>query len=113
MQIWLLVTTVENWLYIALSLVAVVLAVWAFGDCLTRGKAQFERAGQKSKTFWLLLTGVAAFVGLVSMAGSIGQLGAGFGLFQIAALCVSAVYLAGPRGELKLFGAGGSRPYGY
>lgn len=113
MQIWFLVTAVENWLYIALSLVAVVLAVWAFGDCLTRGKEQFERAGQKTKTFWMLLTGVAAFVGVVSMAGSIGQLGAGFGLFQIAALCVSAVYLAGPRGELKLFGSGGSRPYGY
>ena len=43
MQIWLLVTTVENWLYIALSLVAVVLAVWAFGDCLVRGKDQFDR----------------------------------------------------------------------
>lgn len=113
MQIWLLVTTIENWLYIALSLVAVVLAVWAFGDCLVRGKDQFERAGQKTKTFWMLLTGVAAFVALVSMAGSVGSLGAGFSLFQIAALCVSAVYLAGPRGELKLFGSGGSRPYGY
>ncbi len=112
MHPWILVATLENWLYIALSLVAVVLAIWAFGDCLTRGKEQFERAGQKSKVFWMLLTGVAAFVGVVSMLGTIGSIGAGFGLFQIAALCVSAVYLAGPRGELKLFG-GSSRPYGY
>jgi hypothetical protein len=113
MNPWFLVVSIENWLYIALSLVSVVLQVWAVGDCLTRGKDQFERAGQRPKSFWMILTGIAAVVGLLTFAGSIGSLGAGFGLFQIAALCVAAVYLAGPRSELKLFGSGGSAPYGY
>ena len=52
-------------------------------------------------------------VGVLTFLGSISNLGAGFGLFQIAALCVAAVYLAGPRTELKLFGRGGPSHYGY
>ncbi|MFC7401966.1 DUF2516 family protein [Citricoccus sp. GCM10030269] len=113
MNSWFLVLTIENWLYIALSLVSVVLAVWALGDCLTRSKDQFERAGQRPKSFWLILTAVAAAVALLTLLSSLNSLGAGFSLFQIAALCVAAVYLAGPRGEMKLFGRGGSAPYGY
>jgi hypothetical protein len=113
MSAWILVTSIENWLYIALSVVAVVLEVWALGDCLTRPADHFERAGQKQKSFWLILTGVAGVVGVLTFLGSISSLGAGFGLFQIAALCVAAVYLAGPRTELKLFGRGGSSHYGY
>ena len=30
-------------------------------------------------------------------------MGAGLGMFSIAAVCVAAVYLAGPRGELRLY----------
>ncbi|QCU78820.1 DUF2516 family protein [Citricoccus sp. SGAir0253] len=113
MNVWALVTSIENWMYVALSVVAVVLEVWALGDCLTRPAQQFERAGQKPKSFWLILTGVAGAVGVLTFLGSINSLGAGFGLFQIAALCVAAVYLAGPRGELKLYGRSGPSHYGY
>ena len=57
--------------------------------------------------------GVAGVVGVLTFLGSLSSLGAGFGLFQIAALCVAAVYLAGPRTELRLLGRGGPSHYGY
>lgn len=109
----IMVLNVENWLYLALGVVAVVLEVWALFDCATRGAEQFERAGQRPKSFWLILTGLSAVVGLMTVWGSFTLGSGGFGLLQIAALCVAGVYLAGPRSELKLFGSGGNRGYGY
>lgn len=91
---------VEYWLFYALQIVAFGIEVWAFMDVVRRGAPQFQRAGQRDKSFWMLLTGVAAVVGLVGVL--IG--GGGFGLFSLAAVCVSAVYLAGPRGELQFYG---------
>ena len=107
-----LALTVEHWLYLALGVVAVVLQIWALADCATRGNEQFLRAGQRPKSFWLILTAVAAAVGVMSVWGLF-SFGGGLGILGIAALCVSAVYLAGPRSELKLFGRGSGTGYGY
>ena len=112
MNPFIMAITVEHWLYLGLGVVGFVLEVWALIDCATRGSQQFERAGQRPKSFWLILTGLAALVGLMTVWGALTFGGGGFGLFQIAALCVAGVYLAGPRAELKLFGSGGNS-YGY
>lgn len=113
MHPFIMALTVEHWLYLALGVVGAVLEIWALVDCATRNSQQFERAGQRPKSFWLLLTGLAALIGLMTVWGSLALGGGGFGLFQIAALCVAGVYLAGPRSELKLFGSSGSSGYGY
>lgn len=113
MHPFVMALTVEHWLYLALGLVGAVLEIWALADCATRGSDQFERAGQRPKTFWLILTVLAAVVGLMAVWSSLALGAGGFGLLQIAALCVAGVYLAGPRSELKLFGRGGGTGYGY
>lgn len=110
---FVMVATIEHWLYLALGVVAAVLEIWALVDCATRGQQQFDRAGQRPKSFWLILTALAAAVGAMTVWGSLALGGGGFGILQVAALCVAGVYLAGPRSELKLFGNGGSSSYGY
>lgn len=90
--------TFEHWLFQAMALVAVGVEIWAFVDVLRRGPAEFLRAGQRDRSFWLLLTGIALAVGAMGLL-----MGAGLGMFSIAAVCVAAVYLAGPRGELRLY----------
>lgn len=112
MHPYILALTVEHWLYLALGVVAAVLSLWALVDCAPRPAAAFERAGQRTKTFWLVLTAIAFAVSALGLWSALTSLGGGFGLLNIIALCVAAVYLAGPRSELKLYGGGG-RPYGY
>ncbi|MDY6055185.1 DUF2516 family protein [Micrococcus sp.] len=84
--------TVEFWLFLLLKVVALGLEVWAVADAALRPAEAFVRAGERTKTFWLLLTGGALAVGLLTT-----RLIAGFDMFSLAALCVAAVYLAGPR----------------
>jgi Flp pilus assembly protein TadB len=94
----------EYWLMFALGLVALALEVWAFADALRRRPEDFLRAGIREKRFWLMLTGAALAVGLLSLLGPSG----GFGMFGIIALCIAAVYLAGPREQMNLYSGGRS-----
>ncbi len=91
---------VGDWLFFALAVLALLLEVWALGDVLRRSPQAFERAGGRPKSFWLLLTGIAAVVGLLSVLTIRG----GFGLFGLAAVCVAAVYLAGTRPDVDFYG---------
>lgn len=110
------VLMLEGWIMFALTVTGGVLALWAVADCVSRGGTQFERAGLRGKQFWLILTVIAAVVaGLGAWSSLVALLQSGaptgqLGLFGIAALCVAAVYLAGPRRQLKLYGDSG---YGY
>ncbi|MDN5692830.1 MAG: DUF2516 family protein, partial [Micrococcaceae bacterium] len=49
----------------------------------------------RDKSFWLILTGVAAAVGVLGVLS-----GGGMGMFGLLAACVACVYLAGPRQEM-------------
>lgn len=92
----------EYWLMFALCVVALGLEVWALVDALRRRPEDFLRAGVREKRFWLLLTGGAAVVGVLGVLGPAG----GMGMFGIVAVCVAAVYLAGPREQMNLYGGG-------
>lgn len=107
------VLMLEGWINLALTVVGGVLALWAVIDCVGRGTEQFERAGIRAKSFWTILTVIAAVIGglglwaslsfLVQQGVATGQIG----FLGIAALCVAAVYLAGPRRTLKIYGGSG------
>lgn len=107
------VLMLEGWILLALTVTGGVLALWAVADCVSRGGAQFERAGLRGKQFWLILTVIAAVIaglGAWSSLFSLLQYGVPtgqLGLFGIAALCVAAVYLAGPRRTMKMYGDSG------
>jgi hypothetical protein len=110
-----LIFYVENTVYYILGLVALVLEVWAFFDCVRHRANAFEAVGKRTKTFWLALTGGSMAVGALSLyAGGGGGFGTLF-LFELAAVTAASVYLADVRPAVKDAGRGGSRnmgPYG-
>lgn len=107
----LLITFVTNGVYFILGLVAVALELWAFADCLRHRPTLFVAASKRTKTFWLALTGIALAVGALSLL----SVGGSLGIFGIAAVTASCVYLADVRPAVREAGSGGNRnvgPYG-
>ena len=86
---------VDHWLFRVLAIAALVLEVWALVDVVRRRPDDFARIGGRDRSFWLILTGVAAVVGLLGVLA-----GGGMGMFGLVAACVACVYLAGPRQDM-------------
>ncbi|MGJ3192583.1 DUF2516 family protein [Paenarthrobacter nitroguajacolicus] len=107
----ILIAYVTSGVYLILGLVALALELWAFADCLRHRPTLFVAASKRTKTFWLALTGVALAIGALTLLTG----GSGLGLFGIAAVTASCVYLADVRPALREAGSGGNRnvgPYG-
>ena len=102
---------IQHYLYVALGIVALVIELWAFLDCVRRKPADFERAYKRTKGFWLGLTGGASAVGVIAVTlPSLSLL-----LFQLAAVIAASVYLADVKPAMgSSRGRGGSTrgPYG-
>ena len=102
---------IQHYLYVALGIVALVIELWAFLDCVRRKPADFERAYKRTKGFWLGLTGGASTVGVIAVTlPSLSLL-----LFQLAAVIAASVYLADVKPAMgSSRGRGGSNrgPYG-
>lgn len=93
----------ETYLFRLLSLVALVLGLWAFIDALRHPAANYLRDNKRTKGFWMGLTGVSAVVCAFSFLGS-----GGAGFLQLIAACISCVYLADVRPAV---GGKGQRGY--
>ena len=102
---------IQHYLYVALGIVALVIELWAFLDCVRRKPADFERAYKRTKGFWLGVTGGASAVGVIAVTlPSLSLL-----LFQLAAVIAASVYLADVKPAMgSSRGRGGSNqgPYG-
>jgi hypothetical protein len=111
-----LIYYVETGVYLLLALVALLIEVWAFFDCLRHKAPAFEAVSKRTKAFWLGLTGGALAVGLLSLlGGGGGGLLGPLGLFGLAAVTAASVYLADVRPAVTDAGRGGNRsqgPYG-
>ncbi|HMM96584.1 MAG: DUF2516 family protein [Micrococcales bacterium] len=97
---------------LVLSVVALGVELWALVDCVRRRADAFVAAGKRTKNFWLLVTGVAALLGFITVGNS-----RALGLLGIAAIIGAGVYLADVRPALDQVtgrGGGGGRqgPYG-
>ncbi len=96
------------YLFVALSMAAFVVEVWAFVDAIIRPQAAFTAAGKLTKTKWLLITGVAAVLGMAGAAA-----GNVTGILSVIAFVAAAVYLADVRPAVRQYRKGsGSGPYG-
>ena len=90
----------QVWIVLALSVVALGVELYALVDCLRRRS--------DAKQFWLLVTGVAALLGVVG-------LGRGLGILAIIAIVAAGVYLADVKPALDQVmgrGQGNQGPYG-
>ncbi len=76
---------VQDLVILALWIVLLVVKGAAFIDCVRRPAQAFPAVGRKSKVLWLVLTGLAALVGLLP--------GATLDIFGIAGTVIALVYL--------------------
>ena len=90
----------SNALLSAISVAVLVLHAWALVDCVTRPANAFEAAGKLTKPAWLAITGIALALGLLFNP---------LGLFGLAAIIASIVYLVDVRPAVKEIQGGGNR----
>ncbi len=106
-----------NWFFFALAVAALIVEVWAFVDAIIRPSAAFPAASKQTKPLWLIITGVAAAIGLYGVAYE-GQSGVGvaISILPVAAFIGAAIYLTDVRPKVReIGGRGGSShqgPYG-
>ena len=73
----------EGLIMLVITVGFIIVKIWAIADCATRQADAFPAAGKRTRPFWLLLTGAAALTALFSPLG----------IFGLAGLVVSLVYL--------------------
>ena len=98
----------QQWIILGLSVVALGVELYALVDCLRRRADAFTAAGKRTKQFWLLVTGVAALLGVIGLGG-------GLGFLAIVAIVAAGVYLADVKPALDQVmgrGQGNQGPYG-
>ena len=97
----------QHWIVLGLSVVALGVEVYALLDCLRRRPDAFTAAGKRTKSFWLLVTGLSVLIGFVALGG--------LGLLAIVAIVAAGVYLADVKPALDQVmgrGSGNTGPYG-
>ncbi len=102
-----MLSQLQNWIVLGLSVVALGVELYALVDCLRRRSDAFTAAGKRTKQFWLLVTGVATLLGIVALGG--------VGILAIIAIVAAGVYLADVKPALDQVmgrGSGNSGPYG-
>lgn len=98
-----------NYFFAALAIVAFGVEAWAFADAIGRPTQAFPAAGKQTKPIWLIITGVAAVLGLYM---AIYGLGVSL-LLAVIAFVAAAIYLADVRPKVKEYRRGSnSGPYG-
>ncbi len=76
---------VQGLVLYALWIILLLVKVFALVDCIRRPAEAFPAVGRKSKVLWLILTAVAALVGLIP--------GSTLDLLGIAGTVIALIYL--------------------
>ena len=76
-------------IYLVLNFALLICAAWAFVSCVRTRPDAFPAIGRSSKGLWAVLTGLSA----VYAVGGVLTAAAPMGLFAIAAVVITAVYL--------------------
>ena len=101
-----------TYFFLALGLAAFVVEAWAFIDCITRPSQAFVASGKRTKQLWLIITGVAAVIGLAGAVYGVGPTS----ILPVAAFVAAAIYLADVRPKVRSFpknrSGTSSGPYG-
>jgi len=102
-----------NWFFWALAVAALIVELWAFVDAVRRPTAAFPAAGKQTKPLWLIITGVAAAIGLYAAARpGTGGITIVVSILPVAAFIAAAIYLTDVRPKVREIGQGGSSHHG-
>ncbi len=97
----------QSLVQLVLGVVALGCEIWAFVDALRHPEGAYVAASKRTRTFWLVLLGVALALGFVTVLNPLS-------LFGLLAFVGAAVYLADVRPALRqVRGLGGrsERPW--
>ncbi|GGK77014.1 DUF2516 family protein [Ornithinimicrobium pekingense] len=100
----------QDLLQVAIGVAVLAMMLWALLDCARTRPDAFVAAGKRTKTFWLVLTGVATVIGFIFVFSP-------FNIFNLVAVVAAGVYHADVKPALKAVqGRGGQGthmgPYG-
>lgn len=102
-----LYTGFQNLVLLGLGAVAFGCEIFAFVDAFRQPEAAYVAASKRTRTFWLLITGVAVLIGFVTLFNPLN-------IFGLAAFVGAAVYLADVRPALRqVRGLGGRSHNGW
>lgn len=91
----------QSLILLVLGVAALGAELFAFIDALRAPERAFVAAGKKTKTFWLIITGLALLIGFIVVFNVLN-------LFGLLAFVGAAVYLADVRPALRqVLGKGG------
>lgn len=76
---------VQGFVLYAIWIILLIVKVYAFIDCARRPAAAFPAVGRQSKILWVLLTGLAALLGLIPDQT--------LGLLGIAGTVIALIYI--------------------
>lgn len=82
------VFTIQDWIFRVISLVLLCVEVWAFVNAVRYRPDAYIAASKRTKGFWAALTGIALFLGVLSILGS------SMFILTIAAIVIAGVFLA-------------------
>lgn len=95
---------------LAISLVALIAAVYATIHAGKTTDAAFRAAGKQSKALWLSVMALAAVLAFVSLPWPLGNGGGIFGIIGLIALAAVIFYLVDVKPKVSGFSGGSSGP---
>jgi uncharacterized membrane protein YgcG len=94
------VASVQQLLFLLVTLAVFVLSLWALVDCLVRPARAFPTAGKRTRNFWLAITGGATLLAFLGLPP------AGIQLLSLIAAVGAIVYLVDVRPAVKPYSGG-------
>ncbi len=106
-----IVGTIQNYLFLGLSLVVVGMAAFALFDALRRPAAAFTYADKRTKGFWVGILALAFLLGFLAIPPPLGA--GGLILFALLAAIPAGIYLADVRPAVRHYrdNRGGGSPW--
>lgn len=87
----------QSLVFIALSVAAFVVQLWAFIDCLRYKDENYRAVDKQSKKFWVILLGVGLALALIALP----PLGMRIIFLNLIALVAGIVYLTDVRPKIR------------
>lgn len=102
--------SLQAMIILAISVAALVAAIWALIDAIKYPDSAYVNAGKKSKVLWLVILGAAALVAFISLPWPLGGGGGIIGFLGIAAVIAVVYYFVDVRPKVSGFSSGSGGP---
>jgi 4-amino-4-deoxy-L-arabinose transferase-like glycosyltransferase len=92
-----IIAGIQNLIFLALTVVAFVVQLWAFIDCLRFKDENYRAVDKQSKKFWVILLGIGLALAIIALP----PMGMRVIFLNIIALVAGIVYLTDVRPKVR------------